>query len=701
MVCEFYDPVFQKLILSKLSKVNIANSKEIFNYGIAVLNTLRKEIIKNITYIDNLISFACQIIRLINNFNKDLMDKYIINLLNIKYSKELENCISTYTINISTALVIIKYRQKLISLEDVLEFIHIHKNIIKASSKLKTNDKRIIKKDLLTSLRNIYFEAKNQIKEKNAIIINTEFKNYTNCIQNTIQDYYMHGNTILTISEVEIIRLKNNVWNALHVYDETVLIKLICYEFVINYSNPRLIPIVIINKILNLFYNGLQFLKTGNIFEGVSCFNEIYKKGYLRILLSDLLSLCYFYDLKYLESQYFAIELMKCGGFKEGIFILCFLKQLIKEISIYSPLLLCIDYITSATIKFPLWNHLNYTANTPKDVFQKYTGMDFSFVKQHIFQKHTVLHFYIYNNKIYMINYFTLETILIHDNFSYLLMVFEELLIENKNNMDKNIWANKCHTLNEKIAKLMASIKICNLTALRLFIICEGSTCKLPLETIIYDYNESVLEIYRLIDIKTLVGMKVLYLSTEDLKQTYYLINPEGTLQAMEDNIYTLLNKVGINHGTIGRGLLKDDNNYMNRHVCFMYFGHGTGKKYYQIHKDTTLKWIFLFGCSSVKMTTYFPIDMHNISSIQTIVNSIQLSSIISFKNNGYISMIIKNKIIVGCLWDITNTDLNYFTMKFLENLKTNKVSQYNFKYFKSKCKLKWLNMSAIVIYIG
>ena len=48
MVCEFYDPVFQKLILSKLSKVNIANSKEIFNYGIAVLNTLRKEIIKNI-----------------------------------------------------------------------------------------------------------------------------------------------------------------------------------------------------------------------------------------------------------------------------------------------------------------------------------------------------------------------------------------------------------------------------------------------------------------------------------------------------------------------------------------------------------------------------------------------------------------------------------------------------------------------------
>ena len=146
MVCEFYDPVFQKLILSKLSKVNIANSKEIFNYGIAVLNTLRKEIIKNITYIDNLISFACQIIRLINNFNKDLMDKYIINLLNIKYSKELENCISTYTINISTALVIIKYRQKLISLEDVLEFIHIHKNIIKASSKLKTNDKRIIKK---------------------------------------------------------------------------------------------------------------------------------------------------------------------------------------------------------------------------------------------------------------------------------------------------------------------------------------------------------------------------------------------------------------------------------------------------------------------------------------------------------------------------------------------------------------------------
>ena len=90
MVCEFYDPVFQKLILSKLSKVNIANSKEIFNYGIAVLNTLRKEIIKNITYIDNLISFACQIIRLINNFNKDLMDKYIINLLNIKYSKELD-----------------------------------------------------------------------------------------------------------------------------------------------------------------------------------------------------------------------------------------------------------------------------------------------------------------------------------------------------------------------------------------------------------------------------------------------------------------------------------------------------------------------------------------------------------------------------------------------------------------------------------
>lgn len=701
MACEFYDPGFQKLILSKLSKSNVINSKETFNYGVAVLNTLRKEIIKNMTYMDNLITFACQIIRLINNFDKYLMDKYIINLLNVKYSKELENCISEYTINVSTALVIIKYRQKLISLEDVLEFIHIHKDIIKTSSKLKTNDKSIIKKDLLTSLRNIYFEAKNQIKEKNAIIINTEFKNYTDCIQNMIRYYSIHKNSIQENLEIEIIKLKNNVWNAFHVYDEAILIKIICHKFILNYSNPQLIPIVIINKILNLFYNGLNFLKNGNIFEGVSCFNEIYKKGYLRILLCDLLSLCYFYDLKYLESQYFAIELMNCGGFKEGIFILFFLKQLIKEISIYSPLLLQIDYITSAITKFPLQNHLNYTLNTPKDIFQKYIGIDFNFIKEHVFEKHTVLHFYTYNNKMYMINYFTLETVLIHNNFLYLLMTFEELLTENRNNMDKNVWIDKCHKVDEKIAKLMIHIQICNLTTPRVFIICEGSTCKLPLETIIYEHNESVLEIYRLTDIKTLSKMHVLYLSTKNLQHTYYLIDPEGTLPTIEENICTMLNKVEITHGIIGRSLSKDDNIHMNRHVCFMYFGHGTGKKHYQIHKDTTLKWIFLFGCSSAKMTTYLTSDTCNISSIQTTVNSIQLSSMISFKNNGYISTIIKNKIVVGCLWDVTNTDLNYFTMKFLENLRTNKVSQYNFKYFKSKCKLKWLNMGAIVVYIG
>ena len=54
----------------------------------------------------------------------------------------------------------------------------------------------------------------------------------------------------------------------------------------------------------------------------------------------------------------------------------------------------------------------------------------------------------------------------------------------------------------------------------------------------------------------------------------------------------------------------------------------------------------------------------------------------------------------IGCLWDVTDKDLDMFSMSFLENLfESNKYLATIMNICKSKMKLKYLNGAAIILW--
>lgn len=111
---------------------------------------------------------------------------------------------------------------------------------------------------------------------------------------------------------------------------------------------------------------------------------------------------------------------------------------------------------------------------------------------------------------------------------------------------------------------------------------------------------------------------------------------------------------------------LKEDN-----FNCICYFGHGNGNKYLSNYKD---KILFLFGCSSVKL-----ICRDNFKKNSTILKHIK-----------------NNRIVLGCLYEVTDKDIDIFS---IELLKSNGDLSKIVKKAQSKMKLKWLNGCSIVIY--
>lgn len=136
-------------------------------------------------------------------------------------------------------------------------------------------------------------------------------------------------------------------------------------------------------------------------------------------------------------------------------------------------------------------------------------------------------------------------------------------------------------------------------------------------------------------------ALKYKFIIDETLQNTYQRIT----------NVFTYLNE-------------KDAN-------CICYFGHGNGKKHIPNEKG---KIIFLFGCSSVKL-----ICRDNFKKNSSILNHIK-----------------NNRIVLGCLYEMTDKDLDIFSIELLQS---NGDLSSIVKRAQSKMKLRWLNGCSIIIY--
>ncbi|OQS55836.1 hypothetical protein EHP00_378 [Ecytonucleospora hepatopenaei] len=667
----------QETILKNLEKENsfFENDKSRFNYGINVLNLLKKEILmaKNK---DCLVDFVIQILECMNCEKNDLLDRYVLNILNIFFSEKLVKLLNMSDINSEAALLLVKYKNNMFDTEDVLEFIEINKNAIKTKQ---------IRKDLIKELKHIFLKSKEEYDKEN--IIETSFKNYfeEKIKINLISDkkYFVK----------KVLMLKNNTWNDFSVYSEENLLSLIVHECKDKVTG---------NKLLNLFFNGLDFITRNEISNAIFCFHEIGKTRFLSEFMMDGLSFAYICKLKFKESEYIiekCLEIHNLWYFKN---LLAFIQRIAGFINTFSFISLDFNNLPLCLKKQFVLNK-----NIPEDIINKNTTIEF--VQKHLYKKIHLLHFYIYDNSIYVFNYFNLQIVRISEDARIFLKDFTDIFDANRK-ICKNIntsekWLNERNALDKRLRIFLSSMSFKFNLGTTVYILLEGILHKIPFEICIYDQNEQTRQIFRVFKAEDVLENPIKF----DPNSCFYLLDPQKNLERTAGKISKWVKKscIPIEKGVTGKALDFEGIKKLNKNKTFLYFGHGTGRKHYKIDKKSSLKEINLFGCSSAKVQSYHSYFYCPKNHADFINNNIKYIDVnlatryLKFKNNGHLINIVPGKTVVGCLWDVTDRDLDAFTISFLEKRIRNDPRAYNFEYLREFCKTKHLNGGALVIFLS
>ncbi|KAI4292065.1 hypothetical protein PAPHI01_1339 [Pancytospora philotis] len=128
--------------------------------------------------------------------------------------------------------------------------------------------------------------------------------------------------------------------------------------------------------------------------------------------------------------------------------------------------------------------------------------------------------------------------------------------------------------------------------------------------------------------------------------------------------------------GVDGRHLSAREKEQIAKYSLFMYFGHGSGRKHFDL-KELRPPSVFLFGCSSSRLV-YVP-------------NFAANGSLLSHLNRG--------RTVLGMLWDVTDRDLDAFTVGFLWDYFKGMSIAGAVRANMSAFKLRYLNGAAVTLY--
>lgn len=279
--------------------------------------------------------------------------------------------------------------------------------------------------------------------------------------------------------------------------------------------------------------------------------------------------------------------------------------------------------------------------------------------------------------------------------------IFSELkqILNHSNSLLKNIigigpkeWWGKRYELDNLLFLLLKKVNgfckiIENEPFADIFLICDEITSNFPFESLgIFESKN----IYRIPSFEYLAQSHKRD-HKKPIKTVYYLLDPGNNLPRSCERISQFFSNIGedtddpqeVNiKGVIGRNLTEKEWSMALKCDLFLYFGHGSGKKYMPAHfrKYLTNNNVFLFGCSSSKLICHE-----------------------DFKRNGQaIEYLNKVNSFIGCLWDVTDKDLDIFSMEFLGSILRSKAPIDISLLFRSSLKsikLKYLNGAALVLW--
>ena len=275
----------------------------------------------------------------------------------------------------------------------------------------------------------------------------------------------------------------------------------------------------------------------------------------------------------------------------------------------------------------------------------------------------------------------------------------EQIIIQILPNLEQNYVqiirkkiAMKSEELYEKFADILDKFECTPLSVERghIFLILDPNLHRIPWENLPILSTQSVSRIPSL-HFLFMLTQKYNPQSNIDLTNGFYVLNPQGDLLRCENDFQKFFNSLkwdGVT-GQPPEGLIDS----VSKHDLYVYCGHGSGSEY--INKDKLLNtkgkaFSLLMGCSTSRLSIEGPFEYPNMLLMLLLA--------------GFPT-------IIGTLWFVTDSEINLFTMKLIQEIvkkndlrftrgpeKRNTLS-LAFKQARLSCKLRYITGAAPIIY--
>ncbi|WEL38975.1 separase [Encephalitozoon hellem] len=248
------------------------------------------------------------------------------------------------------------------------------------------------------------------------------------------------------------------------------------------------------------------------------------------------------------------------------------------------------------------------------------------------------------------------------------------ILRENvSNNVDKAMWWMKRMELDAELGEILheTSTKFAGLLARKdVVLVLDETTTDFPFESMPIFRDSAV---YR---VPSLEYLEETPRPSASEKSFFYLLDPENNLPRTQERMSEFLKSSGITNGVTGRPLSDLECRKADRYDVLLYFGHGNGLRYLKTSGEG--KVMLLFGCNSAK-----------------------LLCIENYRRNGAILKHLgKNSTVMGCLWEVTDKDIDNFSIKVIGGLVSGCSSLGELvSRFRNEFRLRYLNGASVVIY--
>lgn len=442
-------------------------------------------------------------------------------------------------------------------------------------------------------------------------------------------------------------------------------------------------------------FEAIQFIKFSKLKNAKSLLLDLLKKDYIKLktIIYNLLSLIHIYLLEYYEAlHYIDLQIENSTCFELDFALNCkFLLERLAEIpSITTAVALHIEKYSSEDEHFiksnyenkylirEIYGHTLSRINLFSDTYcnEEMIGLFTQSICKQL-PDYSILYIFYHNQNVYVYNlaskvYIRILWPDIQDRFDEIMLQNRKVLgLEVNTPEEKRSWWCSRIKLDYELELLVNQVKNYVLLPVRskILIILEDEIAYFPFELV---FDKPAVRILSR-DFSSLM-VKIL------TKSAFYLLDPGDNLPSTKEYISSYIEQKKLENdsfkGVVGRSLDSEELKSLGDYDILLYFGHGSGKKYFKIATSKP-KVLFLFGCSSCR-----------------------LLSIKNFKSNGYcLRHFNKRRIVLGNLWDVTDKDLDKMTTCILDDYLSGKNLIESIHRNRDECRLKYLNSAALVLY--